>query len=76
MSALEQHYRINQLAKQWGLSRRTVIRLVDQYMLKVPKLGRSRSRFGPIRRGYTTRSVPESIVQKIYHDLLPRALGQ
>jgi hypothetical protein len=76
MSALEQHYRVNQLVKLWGLSRRTIIRLVDLHMLKVPKLGKSRSRFGPIKRSYTTRSVPQSLVEKIYRDLLPRASGQ
>jgi hypothetical protein len=66
---LEQHYRINKLVELWGFSRRSVIRLVDQYMGKVPSLGRKRFRFGPIKRRYVCRSIPESIVQKIYKDL-------
>jgi hypothetical protein len=71
--SLEQHYRINQLVELWGFSRRSVIRLVDQYMGNVPSLGKKRSRFGPIKRPYVSRSIPESIVRQIYKDLLEGA---
>ena len=39
---------------------------------KVPTIGRKRSRFGPIKRPYVVRLVPEAIVRKIYKDLFQR----
>jgi hypothetical protein len=68
--ALERHYRINQLVQLWSLSRRSIIRLVDQKMGKVPTIGKRRSRYGPIKRPYVTRTIPEGIVHQIYKDLL------
>jgi hypothetical protein len=67
---LEQHFRINDLSNKWGISRRTAIRLVDQKMEKVPVIQGPRPRFGRIKRRYTTRLVPESIVQQIYKEML------
>jgi hypothetical protein len=70
---LEQHFRVNQLAERLGVSRRSVIRKVDQYSGKVARLGRGRSRFGRITRPYVVRLVPETVVRQIYKDLLREA---
>ena len=68
--ALGRHFRVDDLVERWGISRRAVIRLVDEHTEKIPTVGKKRSRFGPIRREYRTRLVPESVVEKIYKDLL------
>ena len=72
MSALEKHYRINELVALWGLSRRSVTRLVDGYTEQVAKVGRDRSRFGPIKRPRVVLLVPESVVTRIYRERLMR----
>jgi hypothetical protein len=66
--ALGKHFRVDQLVERWGISRRAVIKLVDEE-LGVPGLGEARSRFGPIKRQYRTRMIPESIARKIYKKL-------
>jgi hypothetical protein len=68
--ALGRHFRVDDLVERWGISRRAVIRLVDEHTGKVPVMGKKRSRFGPIRREYRTRLIPESLAEKIYKDLL------
>jgi len=70
--ALGRHFRVDELAQTWRISRRKVIQLIDDYMRKVPTIGRKRSRFGPIKRPYVVRLVPEAIVRKIYKDLFQR----
>ncbi len=70
MSAFEKHYRINDLVALWGLSRRTIIRLVDEYGAQVPKVEKHRSRFGPIKPRHVVRLVPESLVNRIYRERL------
>jgi hypothetical protein len=72
--ALTKHRSIDYLAEHWGYSRRTVIWIVDQYLLAHPNIhlpspGKTRSRHGPIKRPYLTRSIPDRIAQDVYHDL-------
>jgi len=67
---LEQHFRINDISSKLGISRRTVIRWVDEKINKVPTIEKPRSRHGRIVRKYTTRLIPESVVRQIYNELL------
>jgi hypothetical protein len=65
-STFEVHFRIGQLAKQWGLGRETVRKLIanEPGVVKV-KLGRKQSN--------TTYSVPESVARRIHTRLLNAA---
>ena len=67
---LEQHFSVNQLVKQLGKSRRTIIKILDSHMPEVRVLGRKRSRYGVLRRQYLTRMIPASVVQRIAAELL------
>ena len=62
-TTFEQHFRISQLASQWGLGRETTRKLVmnEPGVVKV-RLGRKKSN--------TTYSVPESVAQRIHTRLL------
>jgi hypothetical protein len=64
--AFEQHYRVGELATQWGLGRETVRRLImlEPGVLKV-KLGR--------KKANTTYSIPESVARRIHTRLLNAA---
>jgi hypothetical protein len=62
-TTFEQHYRIGELAKQWGLGRETVRKLVkdDPGVLKL-RIGGKKTN--------TTYSVPESAARRIHTRLL------
>lgn len=59
----EQHYRISELAKLWGLGRETVRKLVkdDPGVVKLKK---------GVKSVYTTYTVPESAAKRIHTRLL------
>jgi hypothetical protein len=62
-AAFEKHYRIGELARMWGLGRKTVRRLIkdDPGVLKI-RIGGKKS--------HTTYSVPESAARRIHSRLL------
>jgi hypothetical protein len=62
-TTFEQHYRIAELAKQWGLGRETVRKLVkdDPGVVKI-RIGGKKTN--------TTYSVPESAARRIHTRLL------
>lgn len=62
-TAFEQHYRISELARMWGLGRETIRKVVkdDPGVLKV--------RFGR-KKAHTNYSVPASIAKRIHTRLL------
>jgi hypothetical protein len=65
-STFERHYRIGELAEQWGLGRETVRKLVkdDPGVVKI-RAGR--------KKANTTYSVPESAARRIHTRLLNAA---
>jgi hypothetical protein len=67
---LEKHFRVDQLVERLGISRRSVTKLVDKHMPQVRVLGQKRRQFGPLRRKYCSRLIPESVVLKIAAELL------
>ena len=62
-NAFEEHYRIGDLARLWGLGRETVRKLVkdDPGVIKI-RMGR--------RKAHTLYSVPKSAAQRIHMRLL------
>ena len=62
-TAFEQHYRVSQLATQWGYGRETIRKIVQHEpgVLKL-RLGR--------KKANTTYSIPESVAQRIHTRLL------
>jgi hypothetical protein len=62
-TAFERHYRIEQLARIWGLGRETIRRLVkdEPGVIKI-RLGR--------KKAHTFYSVPESVARRIHTRLL------
>jgi hypothetical protein len=76
MSAFEDHYSVQQLAKMWGVSRMTVTRRLRKYAHLIPDINRkSRSRFGPIKRPHTMWRIPKSIAERIYRDFIGDAVA-
>jgi len=58
---LEKHYRVQELAKLWGVSRQTIQRIfVDER--GVLAIGKSRTRH---RRPHLTLLIPESVVLRV-----------
>jgi AraC-like DNA-binding protein len=64
-TALERHYSVDEVAKIWGLSRRTIQRIFGDEP-GVVCWGNSESRF---KRGYITLRIPESVVQRVHRRL-------
>jgi hypothetical protein len=62
-AAFEQHYRIDALAKMWGLSRETIRLLIkdEPGVIKI-RLGR--------KKANASYSVPESVARRIHTRLL------
>jgi len=62
-STFEKHYRVNELARMWGLGRETVRLLVkdDPGVIKI-RMGR--------KKAHTIYSVPESAASRIHTRLL------
>lgn len=61
-TAFEQHYRIGDLAKLWGLGRETVRKLCkDEPGIVKIMMGRNRR--------HTTYSIPESVARRIHTKL-------
>lgn len=76
MSAFEEHYSVQQLAKIWGVSRWTIMRRAEKYIQLIPNFqGKRHSRYGPIKRNRTALRIPKSVAERIYRDLIgaPRA---
>lgn len=65
-TTFEPHYRVGELAKQWGLGRETVRKLVKDELgvLKI-RLGRNKAN--------TSYSIPESVARRIHTRLLNAA---
>jgi AraC-like DNA-binding protein len=64
-TALERHYSVEELAKIWGLSRRTIRRIFGDEP-GVVRWGNAESRH---KRGYITLRIPESVVQRVHRRL-------
>jgi hypothetical protein len=62
-STFERHYRIGELARNWGLGRETVRKLCmeEPGVIKI-RLGK--------KKAHTTYSVPESVARRIHTKLL------
>jgi hypothetical protein len=60
----EQHYRVNELAKRWAISRVTVTRLFKDEP-GVLKIGKTRSRYGPIKRPHVVLLIPARVVERV-----------
>jgi hypothetical protein len=71
MSAFEEHFTVNQLAKLWGVSPETARRAVAKYGHLLPDFNKKRrSRFGPIKRHHSAWRIPKSVAERIYRDLI------
>jgi len=65
-STFERHYRVGELAAQWGLGRETVRKLVkDEVDVIKVRLGR--------KKANTVYSIPESVARRIHTRLLNAA---
>ncbi len=62
-AALEKHYRVRELAKLWGFSDNTIIRLF------ATEPGVIRLESGAGRRKYATLSIPESVALRVHERL-------
>ena len=65
MTAQEQHYRVKELAVLWGFSAATIRRLFRDET-GVPKIGKPRSRRGPIKLPHIQLSIPASVAERVY----------
>lgn len=71
MSAFEEHFTVQQLAKQWGVSRETVRKHLPKYAHLIPDFNKKRrSRFGPIKRHHSAWRIPKSVAERMYRDLI------
>lgn len=62
-AAFERHYTVNEVARMWSLSRRTILRLFDKEagVVVIGHTGNER------RQPYRTMRIPESVMQRIYN---------
>ncbi|WP_321476608.1 hypothetical protein [uncultured Paludibaculum sp.] len=65
-TTFEKHYRVGELATQWGLGRETIRKLVKN------EIGVVKLRAGK-KQSNTTYSVPESVARRIHTRLLNAA---
>jgi hypothetical protein len=71
MSVFEEHYTVQQLAKQWAVSRMTVAKRVSKYAHLIPDFSKKRrSRYGPIKRHHATWRIPKSVAERMYRDMM------
>ena len=63
VAAFEKHFSVDELAATWGLSRDSVIRILEGepgvFVVTTPKGNRG-------RRGYRTLRIPESVALRIH----------
>ena len=63
--AFERHYCVNEVARMWGLSERTIRRIFGNE----PGVFKWESAETRYKRGYTTLRIPESVVQRVHRRL-------
>jgi hypothetical protein len=71
MSTFETHYSIDDLAKLWGVDRKTVTRRLVPYLDRIPDFN-PRCRYGPKKRAHRLLRIPESVARQIYQDFIAR----